>query len=298
VAIHRFAVTVPNPSSEAVASTLTLETVPAADLAAAGYSLPSRELRVRAASLAVSGGPAGLLGCSAVIWLAWRALVAWVRRMLGLAPSVAPLHVELEPRGSIEVTVAIDVQDADGVAAVHLVDRRAGRIVGGVTLLAVNGLEAQPAVVIDAAKPCPLAVDGVPHWSPPGAEPDDPGFGPSMPFGSEVQLVVWIANRSETLLEQATAYLEHLGGSGARFDGITWHLGDLEPGARFPLVWTVSGRQARAGGWTASVVAAAAGFDPTRIPVRIGFAEQQPDLNGPTDDQSDLVSPEARPEGV
>lgn len=272
--VHQFAVSVPNPSDDSAVTTLTLEPMPVSALRSAGYSLPERELRIRAARLIQEQDRAELLGCAGSVWLAVRWIDGMLRRILGLAPSVPPVHLTLEPRASAEITIIIEIARGVGAAAMQVVDRRAGEVVGGVTLLAVNGISEHPPAVIEAAKPCPLVIDRESNWIPVGGEPDEEGFGPAAPSGSDIQLVIWVVNPTEIVLEEATAYLEHLGGSGATFVPTTWNLGTFEPGARFPLTWTVRGSGAKGGRWQASVVVAAAGLDPTRLAAYIAFVAQ------------------------
>jgi hypothetical protein len=264
VALRHFTVNVPNPSDGAAAATLRLEPLGEAELAQLGVDLPPERLTLRRARLTTTASATTLGGCAAAIWSAIVAFISWLLRRP--VPFRRPtLNVRLDPRSSANVRVAIDVAGGTGAAALNLVDRRGGKIVGGVTLLVVEGPMNAPGEPIPARDPCPIDLVDYPFWLPAESLIDSPRYAGPAPAGREIDLVAWVTNPTNSRLEEATAYLEHLGGADAAFRPSTWNLGDLEPGARFPLRWRIEPRAGTTSQRPISVVVQAKGFDPIRL---------------------------------
>src|SRR5262249_4064399 len=163
-----------------------------------------------------------LEGCLAAVMLPLEALWSAVLRR-PMRPR--PLRVQLPARTATTVHVSIDTTGQHGAAAMKLVDRRGGEVVGGVTLLIVEGgLPDPPIQPLPAKNPCPMVLGEELYWLPSALPVWAERFEGAVPPGSEVKLVAWITNPTETTLENATVYLEHLGGADAEFQPATWNL--------------------------------------------------------------------------
>jgi len=211
-----------------------------------------------------------LAGCVDGLWMLILALISW---LIGRPIHAQPLTVRLDPQTGADVHVTIDAVGSNGVAAMHLVDRRDGEIVGGVTLLVGGNSINVSTTPGEARNPCPLTLGEAPFWLPPGDEPGVTRRTGPIPAGYDVDVIVWVMNETEATLGDATAYLEHLDGADAEFRPAIWNLGSFEPGARFPLRWRVRGGDRAAGDWIASIVVAANGYDPIRLRPTVSFGE-------------------------
>lgn len=274
MAVRRFTINVPNPSNGAATASLRLEPVPETDLTALGYDLPAERLEIRAVRITSSAPASTLKGCLSAVWMTLVTIIYWLLRRP--VPFRSPLNIRLEPRSAADVTVSIDAVGATGAAALHLVDRRGGRVVGGVTLLVLEGVAEPVGGPIAAPNPCPIVLTEDAFWLPAGSEPDAARFAGPVPAGYEVDLVARITNPTENVLEGATAYLEHLGGLDAEFRPATWNLGSFEPGATFPLRWRISARRGASGRSIGSIVVAANEFDPIRLRTTIEIGSLSP----------------------
>jgi hypothetical protein len=266
---------VANASEVAATASLRLEVVPDAELTALGYVLPPERLVIGNVRLTTRAPASTLAGCVDAL----RTLLFTILfRLFGWpAPLPSrPLQVKLGPRSGAEVRVRIDAVGAKGATAVRVVDRRDGKVVGGVTILVLDGVGDTKIREIPAPNPCRIALAEDPYWLPVGADAGQAPFVGPLPAGIDVQLVAWIANPTEKPLEDAVAYLEHLGTNEADFVPITWNLGTMQPGDRFPLRWQVESHPGVYGTWSASIVVASAGTDPVRLHATygIGFEER------------------------
>jgi hypothetical protein len=264
VAIHRFAINVPNGTDRPALASLRLEPVSVADLADFALDVPSTELKIRSACLSLDDCPP-----RRPFWLRFVEFVSFRRFGHRWDDGCKRLEIELEPQSAVDVHVAIKSAGREGVVAINLVDRREGRVAGGVTLLVIEGHPESAGQHIEAKNPCPVVLADEPNWLPPGSEPDDDPTGGPIPMGYEVDLVAWITNPTQEVLAETTAYLEHLGSSQATFVPTTWNVGDFEPGARFPLVWRIQTDGSTSGSAAISIVAASIGTDPIRLAGRI-----------------------------
>ena len=269
MARRQFTVNVPSLGNASGEATLQLEPVTESELTASGLDLPVERLEIRSARLSSKASSTTLAGCLGVVWDAVVAILSWLFRR-PIARRRPTLKIQLDPRSAADVRISIDVGGTKGAAAMHLVDRRGGKVVGGVTLLVVEGAMQSPSGTIPAPNPCPMTFVDDPFWIPLGAAPDSPRYPGPIPSGFDVDLLAWIKNGTEEPLADATAYLEHLGGA-AEFQPSTWNLGEFEPGATFPLRWRLHPRAGTSGTWDASIVVAAKGFDPTRLRPTLSF---------------------------
>ena len=271
---------VANSAEVAATASLRLEPVPEAELTALGYVLPAERLVIGNIRLTTRAPASTLAGCLDAL----RTLLSTIMfRLFGRpAPFPSrPLQVKLGPRSGADVRVRIDAVGAKGAAGVRLVDRRDGRVVGGVTILVLDGVVDATGPETPARNPCPIALAEDPYWLPVGMNAGEAPFVSPLPAGVNVQLVAWIANPTEQPLEDSVAYLEHLGTNAADFVPITWNLGTLQPGDRFPLRWQVESHPGVYGRWSASIVVASAGTDPVRLRATYAIGSEEP--IGPVD---------------
>jgi len=265
-------VTIGNLDEQAAVAVLSLEALPEADLVRLGYPIPPERLTIRSGRILPRAPASTLAGCREAIWDAVLAVVArWWKRPV----FTRPMTLRLRPMSTVDVVVALDVTGALGAAGVRLVDRRGGRIVGGVTVLAFEGIAEQRPSTIPAEKPCPMSIEPL-VWLPHRVPADRRSEGGPLPVDLDVDLVAWVSNPTDRVLSDATAYLEHLGGAPADFRAGRWNLGEFGPGMRFPLRWCVTASSAAAGQWAASIVVAATGFDPTRVRLPVAMGEYAP----------------------
>lgn len=266
----------PNPTDRDVRVEVRLETVPEDQLSSLGIDLPSERLRLRTARMTTLSRSSTFVGCLSAIQMT---LVAFVRWLIGRPGEVRvrPLHVRIGPQSTTAVRVSIATIGAKGVAAMRLVDVRDGRVVGGVTIVVLEGVVEPVGHPIPAENPCPILLTEEPFWLPAPAEPNARRLGGPLPAGSDVKLVAWLTNPTKEPLEDATAYLEHLGGADAEFRPATWNLGSFEPGATFPATWLVRAQPSTSGSWTSSIVVESKGFEPIRLRHPIAFGRFMPD---------------------
>ena len=262
--IREFLVNVPNPTDNAVAPTLRLERVPDSQLRALGYDLPPGELKIRSTRIRTNASSSTLAGCLDAIRAAVRALLSWLlRRPIG--PIGRPLTTRLRAQESTEVRVRVDAAGAGGAAAVHLADWRNGALVGGVTLVVVAGPIPVHEGIVEPENPCPIVLAEAPFWLPLDSEwTVTRPVGP-IPAGYAVALVAPVTNPTNDVIQGAVAYLEHLGTADVEFRPATWHLGDLAPGATFPLQWRISPGFQAEGSTSVSIVVSSAGFEAVRL---------------------------------
>jgi hypothetical protein len=247
MATHRFTVNVPNPSSRRAVVDLRLEAVRRADLAGLGLDLDGRTLETVSAGITLD--PCG-------------------------EETQRRLEIGLAARESRDVHVVIETAaaSAGGIAAFHLVDRRAGKRAGGVTLACVEpALVDPPGQTIPTPRPCPIVLAGNPYPVRPGSDPSRPVSGRRIALGSHVELVVPITNPGKHAVEDVEVYLEHLGSSDAEFAPATWRVGRMAAGAVFYASWLVHPSGVATGIFEASIVVASRGRDPVRLLGRIEF---------------------------
>src|SRR5262245_5471902 len=135
MSVRQLSVEVPNPSDNPTPIVLRLEPVPENELARLGFDLPPERLSIRAARITTRSPSSTLEGCLTAVLLP---LLAFLSRLLGRSVRPRPLRVQLPARTVGTVHVSIDVTGPRGAAALKLVDRRGGEVVGGVTILIVE----------------------------------------------------------------------------------------------------------------------------------------------------------------
>jgi hypothetical protein len=249
MATHQFTVNIPNPSSRSATVDLALEPARAADVRRLGLDLPRGKLKVNHAG--ISRDPC--------------------------LPGEPELRLRLRAHESLDVHINVDTAPAGtptgGVAVVNLVDRRDGRIAGGVTLACVDPALADPAgQVVPTPKPCPVDIGDTPYWVEPEQDPAK-AAGRVLPSNKELDLVVPLTNGRARALREVTAYLEHLGGSDAPFLPAAWNIGNLGRGETFYATWRVTTSGLLTGGFDLSVIVQSDGTDPTRLRPRIRIAK-------------------------
>lgn len=273
MAVHRFEVKIANPTAGDDVAELRIEAVPEADLLSLGYELPPERLELRSVRLSSAVPASTLGGCLEAIRSFFLDVISWLLRR---PIPTKPLFVRLTARSETFVRVNIKAAGPRGSAAVRVIDRRNGQIVGGVTLLALSGVEDQRIEAVRPANPCPIALVSAPYWVPPGTEASAPPDGGPLPAGYEVDLIAWVTNPTESTIDWAVAYLEHLGGSLAEFTLTTWNLGSFEPKATFPLRWRVRTQPEAEGYWDASIVVTGSEMDPVRLLASYEIARPAP----------------------
>jgi hypothetical protein len=245
MATHRFTVNIPNPGPGSATVELALEPARPADVRRLGLELPRGKLRLNHAGISrdpcKSGKP--------------------------------KLRLRLRAYESVDVYVNAETaapgSPAGGTAVVNLVDRRGGRIAGGVMLACVDPAPADPAgQLVPTPKPCPVDLAGNPYWVEPGEDPSS-SAGAVLPPTTELDLVVPLTNPRRGPIREVAAYLEHLGGSDAPFQPAAWNIGTLRRGDVFFATWRVTTSGVLSGGFDLSVVVQSDGTDPTRLHPRI-----------------------------
>jgi hypothetical protein len=245
MAIHRFAINVPNPSAQGVAAELRLEPVKKG-LPGVTPPLPDGQLRVENAGLSLD--PCGDAG----------------KDVLGL---------KLAPFSSAAVTAAVTIASGKGVAAYHVVDRRDGKIAGGVTIVCTEpALQDAPGQVIAAPHPCPVTLAGTSYEVMPDADPSKRSTQTGVQPGADCDFVAPLINATGKPIEGVVAYLEHLGGADASFVPMTWNIGAMKPKDLFFATWRIHPAGGKTGSFRATLVLRSSGSDPTRIsaPLTIG----------------------------
>jgi hypothetical protein len=249
MATHRFTINIPNPGSRSARVDLALEPARPADVRRLGLELPRGKLRLTHAG--ISRDPC--------------------------AHGEPELRLSLRAYESVDVHVNVETaparSPAGGVAVVNLVDRRGGRIAGGVMLACVDPAPADPAgQAVPTPRPCPVDLADNPYWVEPEEDPSKPA-GRVLPPNEELDLVVPLTNPRARPLPGVTAYLEHLGGSDAPFLPAAWNIGTLPRGDVFFATWRVRTSGVLTGGFDLSVVVQSDGTDPTRLTPRIRVGE-------------------------
>ena len=274
--VRDFRIHIPNPGDGRSTATLTLEPVSEPELDALGYDLPAERLTVRAVRITSNAPASTLAGC---LYAFRPFIVGIVDRLLGRTAPIQrhPLHIRLEPKSATDINVGFDAVGAKGVAAVRLIDRRDGVVVGGITMLVLAGISDAPPREVASENPCPIVVAQEAYWLALGSEPDETPPGGPIPPGFDLQFVVWVTNPTTEILDGAVAYLEHLGGSTVEFTPATFNLGALEPGDRYPLKWRIRSAGGAPGIWRASVVVASSGTSPVRLQTAYELAPLIPD---------------------
>jgi hypothetical protein len=256
MATRRFTVNIPNPSSRSATVDLALEPARAADVRRLGLELPRGKLKLNHAG--ISRDP-----CS---------------------PGEPELRLRLRAHESLDVHVNVDTAPAGtpagGVTVVNLVDRRDGRIAGGVTLACVDPALADPAgQVVPTPRPCPVDMGTTPYWVEPEQDPTT-AAGRVLPLNKELDLVVPLINGGARSLREVTAYLEHLGGSDAPFLPAAWNIGNLRQGETFFATWRVTTSGLLTGAFDLAVIVQSDGTDPTRLQPRIRIAKPRDGRDG------------------
>jgi hypothetical protein len=254
MATHRFMVNIPNPGPGTATVDLALEPARPADVRRLGLEVPRGKLKVTHAGISRDPCKAGK----------------------------PKLRLRLRAHESVDVYVNAETtapgSAAGGTAVFNLVDRRGGRVAGGVMLACVDPALADPAgQAVPTPKPCPVDLAGNPYWVEPG---EDPGksAGSTLPANKELDLVVPLTNPRRGAIDDVTAYLEHLGGSDAPFLPAAWNIGTLRRGDVFYATWRVTTSGTLTGAFDLSVVVQSDGTDPTRLHprIRISAPEEAP----------------------
>ncbi len=241
MAIHRFAISVPNPTQRADVVELELAPV-TTPLHGTGLALPEGRLHVEHAGISLDP-------CDAA--------------------GHRTLQVTLEPFSSVTVTAVVTTtpDPKGGAATFHLVDRRRKRVVGGVTFVCTDPpLLAAPAQSISVLHPCPVTLAATPYAVAPNADPSKPPPQTAVTLGIACDFVAPLINRTKAALHEVQAYLEHLGGSDAAFTPIIWNIGTLVPEEQiFYATWPLRPIGEKTGVFKASVVVSSRRTDPTRL---------------------------------
>lgn len=235
--MHRFKVNVPNPSDKAALVQLRLEPGKLTGLAEFPRGEKRGPLKVVEAGLALD--PCAESGR-------------------------AELKLKIAARGSIDVyaIVATAASSRPAATGFHVIDHRGGKDVGGVFVVCAEPpLADTVAVVVPTRRPCPAALVDL-FAVAPGDEPL-PANAIAVKPGNAVDLVALV--RAGQALKDTQIYLEHLGACNASFTAATWNLGDLPKGTVVPVRWSLQTSGWQTGVFRASLVAVAAGFDPTRL---------------------------------
>ena len=235
--MHRFKVNVPNPTDKAAAVQLRLEPGKVTGLAEFPRGDKRGPLKVIAAGLALD--PCAESGR-------------------------AELKLKVAARDSVDVyaIVATAASSRPAATGFHVIDRRGGKDVGGVFVVCAEPpLADTVAAVVPTRRPCPATLVDL-FAVAPGAEPL-PANAVAVKPGDLVDLVALV--RADQVLKDMQIYLEHLGAGNASFTAATWNLGDLPKGTVVPARWALQTSAWQTGVFRASLVAVAAGFDPTRI---------------------------------
>lgn len=260
---HTFTVNVPNPTAKATDVDLQLEPVDAADLRRMAGGLPRAKLSIEEAGISRDPCESG------------------ERR----------LQLRLKSRSSVDVHVTVVTGTprnpaTGGAVAVHLTDRRDGRVAGGVLLACVDPAPAEPAGQdIPTPRPCGVGLARSLYTVDLGADPGTPGP-QSLTPGTTVELVAPLENATRSRLTGVTAYLEHLGGADAGFVPAAWNIGDLKRGDVFYATWIVTAGGSLPGSFDASIVVQSTGTDPTRLRARIRVAPPRDDAARPDRSQA------------
>ena len=238
--IHRFAVNVPNPTPKKVGVLLRLERATGIDLNAYGAA-SSRALKVSHAGIA--RGPCADRGEERI-------------------------KLTLDPRTSVDVYVVIESETGGkpGAATYNLVDNRGGVDVGGVMVACIDPpLVDAPGQPVKPRRPSPVVLANALYAVLPGEDPAKPASAADLAGLSEFDLVAPVTPASKQALTDVRIYLEHLGASDAGFAPGTWNAGTMQPGDVFYATWRLTLSSLNSGAFRASVVAAAAKFDPVRL---------------------------------
>jgi hypothetical protein len=238
---HRFVVNVPNPTRSSASVELSLERGDLASLGQPGLDVPETELEVTQASISLEPCDEG-------------------RGKLG---------VKLRPFTSIDVYVTARTADPPdpnigGAAVLHLVDRRFGKIAGGLMLVCLDGPHAEtPGQLVTTRGTCPAELAEL-YFSSHETDPTKLRSR-TIPGNAERTLVAAITNPTSRSLTDVTVYLEHLGLSGAVFTPQAWNAGSLQPSDTFYATWTVGSHDSLPGSFEASIVV----NSQKRLPVRL-----------------------------
>lgn len=238
--IHRFAVNVPNPAAKKVGVVLRLERVTGFDLKAYG-ARSSRALKVAHAGIA--RGPCADRGEERI-------------------------KLTIDARASVDVYVVIEAATGGkpGAAIYNLVDSRGGVDMGGVMVACIDPpLVDAPGQQVNPRKPSPVALANALYAVLPGEDPAKPASAADLAGLSEFDLVAPVTPASKQALTDVQIYLEHLGASDASFAPGTWNAGTMQSGDVFYATWRLMLPSLHSATLRASVVAAAAKFDPVRL---------------------------------
>lgn len=244
---HVREVNVPNPTAKPVRCELWLRRAPRKDLAGL---VPDCQERLEIIAMGLTGDPCTREG------------KGWMTLPLGA-------H---EGR-DVQIILDTGVPGGPVLAGAHLLDRRDGRDVGGVTLVLTEPAAiAGSGTLVPARKPCPAVLARDVHSFPLGADPGDPSATVPIRVGQPLELVAAITNPTKTDLEEVTVHLEHLGASGVDFGPGPWNVGTLAAGATFPARWQIMAGPGPAMPHPASIVVASKGAEPTRLTGRVVVA--------------------------
>jgi hypothetical protein len=190
------------------------------------------------------------------------------------------LTLTLKPYTSVDVYVTAVTADPPsqrdgGTAAVQVIDRRGGKVVGGAMFVCVDGpASVSPGTFLPTKRPCPVALAKNPYGVPLDGHPTK-AIIKTLPLAATFTLVVPITNPGGRALLDVTVYLEHLGRTGAAFLPGRWNVGTLTPGQVFYATWTVMSGS-RPGTFQASVVVESRNADPTRLMAPVRMSEERP----------------------
>lgn len=244
MSIHRCSINVPNPETTSVIVQLRLDPVKRSALNGLSLELPESSLVVESAGL--TRDPCAKEG-------------------------TRTMRLKLAPRSSTDVYVVVNSRaDARGKAtmsAFHIVDERAGRPNGGVTIACVDGMKTEPeGKVVRSRNACPIVLAAHPYPVARGSDPRDVPSSSTVTTGSAVDWVAPITNPTRKMLFDVQVYLEHLGPCNAAFTPMTWNVGALQPKEVFYAIWGIDAKDGMVGSFEASLVVGSKNSDTVRLP--------------------------------
>lgn len=249
--IHRFAVTVPNPSAQNVSVQLRLEAAKHTDFSWLRHEGLKTSLKVINSGIVLD--PCAKEGKT-------------------------DLKLKLEPFASVDVYIVINTTPSrkPGIAAFHLVDRRKGKVAGGVFLVCANPpFTEPPSQIVSTPNPCPAALATDLYTILPGNDPSKTSGANFILAGDTMEIVAQITNPTAQPLKHAQVYLEHLGGSNAEFTPGTWNMGVLARGDVFYATWSIRTTAWQVGSFNVCLVVVSEGMDPVRLNGTIKLARGQ-----------------------
>lgn len=252
MSIHRCSINVPNPEATSVTARLRLDPIKRSALTGLSLELPEASLGVENAGLSLD--PCATEG-------------------------TRTMRLKLDARSSIDVFVIVnsrtDPRGKAAMSAFHLVDERAGRPNGGVTIACVDGIKPErEGRLVRSRNACPIVLASHPYPVARGSDPRNVPSSTAMITGSAMDWVAPITNPTRKVLLDVQIYLEHLGSCNAAFAPMTWNVGALMPKEVFYASWNIDATDGLVGAFTASLVVGSKNNDTVRLPglFRIGKA--------------------------